>query len=187
MGRNKSWQWGALMLVAAAWTVAALAQAVDTAGSSVSAMFTQMGVPVTAKFNRFDADVRFDPADPAAAQARFEIDVASFDIGDPMYNQEVQKPEWFNAAKYPKATFASTAIEAPAQGKLVVAGTLTIKGKSLAVKVPVSYREEGGRRVFEGELPIQRLQFGIGEGEWKDTDMVADKVVIKFKIATAAS
>lgn len=178
--------WGALLAAGAIYAVTALAQAVDAAGSSVNAVFTQMGVPVTAKFKRFDAEVNFDPAAPAGAKAWFEVDVASFDLGDAQYNKEVLKPEWFNAAAYPKASFTSSAIEAPAPGKLVVAGTLTIKGKSQAVKVPVNYRDEGGRRVFEGELPIQRLYFAIGEGEWKDTDMVADKVVIKFKIATAA-
>jgi polyisoprenoid-binding protein YceI len=32
-------------------------------------------------------------------------------------------------------------------------------------------------------LPIKRLAFGIGEGEWKDTSIVADEVVIKFRVA----
>jgi len=36
--------------------------------------------------------------------------------------------------------------------------------------------------VFEGQLPIKRLAFNIGEGEWKDTSMVADEVVIKFRV-----
>jgi polyisoprenoid-binding protein YceI len=31
-------------------------------------------------------------------------------------------------------------------------------------------------------VPIKRLVFGIGDGEWKDTSVVADEVVIKFHI-----
>jgi polyisoprenoid-binding protein YceI len=182
---RRAGRWAAL-LVATGCAAIALAQKVDPATSSVSAVFTQMGVPVAAKFNRFEADVRFDPAAPDTAQARIEIDVASFDLGDPEYNKEVLKPEWFNAAAHPTARFVSSAIEASAPGKLMAAGTLTIKGKSQAVKVPVSYRDEAGYRVFEGELPIERLYFNIGDGEWRDTDMVADRVVIKFKIATAS-
>jgi polyisoprenoid-binding protein YceI len=31
-------------------------------------------------------------------------------------------------------------------------------------------------------VPIKRLAFGIGDGEWKDTSVVADEVIIKFRI-----
>jgi polyisoprenoid-binding protein YceI len=48
---------------------------------------------------------------------------------------------------------------------------------------PINVKAEGGKQVFEGQLPIKRLAFNIGEGEWKDTSMVADEVVIKFRIA----
>jgi polyisoprenoid-binding protein YceI len=34
-------------------------------------------------------------------------------------------------------------------------------------------------------LPIKRSQFDIGTGEWKDTSVVADEVVIKFHIVAA--
>jgi polyisoprenoid-binding protein YceI len=33
-------------------------------------------------------------------------------------------------------------------------------------------------------LPIKRLTFNIGDGEWKDTSVVADEVVIKFRVVT---
>ena len=38
------------------------------------------------------------------------------------------------------------------------------------------------QQIFEGNLPIKRLAFGIGEGEWKDASIVADEVVIKFRV-----
>ena len=34
-----------------------------------------------------------------------------------------------------------------------------------------------------GALPIKRLAYLIGEGEWSDTSTVADDVLIKFKFA----
>jgi hypothetical protein len=33
-------------------------------------------------------------------------------------------------------------------------------------------------------LPIKRTVFNIGDGEWKDTSVVADDVQIKFRIVT---
>lgn len=175
--------WAALASGAVyAWAAAT----VDTAASSVSAAFTQMGVEVPAQFKKFDAQIEFDPANVVAAKAQITVDVASFDIGDAAYNAEVQKKEWFNAAQFPKATFVSTSIKATAPDKLVCAGQLTIKGKTVPVSVPVTVKQQGKNRVFEGLLPIKRNDFSIGEGEWKATDVLIDEVKIKFKIVTAA-
>ncbi|MCC6972136.1 MAG: YceI family protein, partial [Phycisphaerales bacterium] len=69
--------------------------------------------------------------------------------------------------------------------KFEAAGKLTIKGITRDVVAPVSFKVEAGQQVFEGVLPIKRLQFNIGEGEWKDTSTVADDVQIKFRIVTA--
>jgi polyisoprenoid-binding protein YceI len=69
-------------------------------------------------------------------------------------------------------------------GKLDVSGTLTIKGKTSNVSFPVTIKQEGGKQIFDGALPIKRLTYNIGEGEWKDTSMVADEVTIKFHVVT---
>ena len=154
----------------------------DPARSSVSAVFKQMNVPVEAKFKNFTANIDYDAAQPAASKASVEIATASLDLGDAMMNGEVAKKEWFNAAQYPKATFVSSAIRPAGADKLNVTGKLTIKGRTADVSFPLAVKTEGGKQVFEGQLPIRRLAFNIGEGEWKDTSMVADEVVIKFRV-----
>ena len=154
----------------------------DVAKSSVTATFRQMNVPVDARFKSFAAHVDYDAAKPETASARVDIDIASFDLGDAEYNREVAKKEWFNAAQFPKASFVSTAIKAAGPGKLNVTGKLTIKGRTADVSFPLSVKAAGASQVFEGQLPIRRLAFNIGEGEWKDTSMVADEVVIKFRV-----
>ena len=57
--------------------------------------------------------------------------------------------------------------------------------KLVDVVVPATYRQEGASQVFEGALPIKRTVFNIGDGEWKDTSVVADDVQIKFRIVLA--
>lgn len=172
------------LALGAALLAPALAQ-VDAAKSSIVAISKQMGVPVEGRFTRFSAQVSFDPSRPAEGRASIEIDIASFDLGDADFNRETAKKEWFDAAKFPKATFVTSAIKPAGAGKFEAAGKLTIKGKTLDVVAPVSFKAEGGQQVFEGVLPIKRLQFNIGEGEWKDTATVADDVQIKFRIVTA--
>lgn len=172
-----------LALSIAAPSIAA-ALKTDAAKSSVSATFKQLNVPVEAKFRKFNAQIDFDGAKPEASKANVEIDVPSFDLGDPEYNKEVQKKEWFNGAQFPKAAFVSSALKPAGAGKYDVTGKLTIKGKSADVSFPMTVKKEGATQVFEGSLPIKRLAFNIGEGEWKDTSMVADEVVIKFRVVT---
>lgn len=157
----------------------------DAAKSSVSAVFKQLNVPVEAKFKKFAAQIDYDAAKPESSKANVEIDIASFDLGDPDFNQEVLKKEWFNAAQFPKASFASTAMKAGAGGILNVTGKLTIKGKTADVAFPLAVKKEGSSTVFDGNLQIKRLAFNIGEGEWKDTATVADEVTIKFHVVAA--
>jgi polyisoprenoid-binding protein YceI len=173
----------ALALVLSGLAIAALK--VDTGKSSISAVFKQMNVPVEGKFKKFTAHIDYDSAKPEASRASVEIDIASFDLGDPDINKEVLKKEWFNAAQFPKASFISTGMKPAAAGKFDVSGKLTIKGKTIDVSFPLTVKKDGTNQVFEGALPIKRLAFNIGEGEWKDTSMVADEVVIKFRAVAA--
>jgi polyisoprenoid-binding protein YceI len=171
------------LLLAAAGMV--LAQPVQLAGSRISATFTQMGVAVEAPFTRFSGDIVYDPQKPESASARVVIDIASFDLGDPEYNREILKPDWFDAASHPQASFVSRSVEAVAPDQLRVTGDLTLKGRSETAVVPLKIVREGSGYVFSGELPISRLAFRIGDGEWADTDMVADEVMIRFRVLTA--
>ena len=154
----------------------------DPAKSRVSAVFKQMSVPVEAPFKKFAASIDYNPAKPEQAKATVEIDTASLDVGDADMNKEVAKKDWFNSPQFPKATFTSSSIKPAGVGKLTVSGKLAIKGKSTDVSFPMTVRTEAGKQVFEGALPIKRLTYNIGEGEWKDTSMVADEVIIKFRV-----
>lgn len=165
--------------------IAATALKTDAAKSAVTITFKQLNVPVDAKFKKFTAAITYDAAKPETSKANVDIDVTSFDLGDADYNKEVMKKEWFNAAQFPKASFVSSQIKPGAAGKLDVTGKLTIKGKTTDVSFPLTVKKDGANQVFEGVLPIKRLTYNIGEGEWKDTSMVADEVTIKFRVVAA--
>ena len=178
------WMAAAVAVTSLAVAAAAAAQ-VDMAKSSVVATSKQMNVPTDGKFNKFNAQIAFDPAKPTAGSANITIDTGSYDLGDDEYNKQVRGKEWFDAAAYPTATFVSSAI-APAGGnQYKVTGKITIKAKSQTVTVPVTITQQGATETFDGSLPIKRSQFDIGTGEWKDTSVVADEVVIKFHIVAA--
>ncbi|WP_374586770.1 YceI family protein [Pseudoduganella sp.] len=177
---KKSVLLAALLAVAAAASAAVLKT--DPAKTSVSAVFKQMNVPIESKFKKHNIVIDYNAAAPDTSKATVEVETASLDLGEAEMNKEVAKKEWFNSAQFPKATFTSSAIKSAGPGKLNVTGKLSIKGKVSDVTFPITIKTEGGKQVFEGALPIKRLAYNIGEGEWKDTSMVADEVTIKFHV-----
>ncbi|MBB3283453.1 polyisoprenoid-binding protein YceI [Mitsuaria sp. BK037] len=153
------------------------------AQSDIAFTFRQMGVPVDGHFKKFDAQVAFDPKNAAAGKVSLSIELGSATLGDAATDAELVKPEWFNVKKIPTATFQSTAIKALGGGKFEATGKLTIKGQVKDVVVPVALAQAGGTTTATGAFAIKRLDFNIGEGEWKDTSMVANDVQVKFKLA----
>jgi polyisoprenoid-binding protein YceI len=160
----------------------AAAYMIEPARSKLSATFKLSGVPAEGQFKKFSGSADFDPANPVQTRTRFDIDVAGFDLGDSDYNAELAKKDWFDTARYPKATFVSQTVKSSGPGKLDVSGKLTIKGRSADLSFPLTYRQEGQGYVFAGAMPIKRLAFAVGEGEWKDTGMLEDVVRIEFKL-----
>ncbi|HMO47017.1 MAG TPA: YceI family protein [Rubrivivax sp.] len=155
------------------------------AQSEVSFVTKQMGVPVEGRFKKFDAQINLDPKKPETGSVAVSIDTASAWLGVPETDGEMPKAIWFNVAKYPQATFKSTAIKGLGNGKFEVTGKLDIKGHSRDVLVPVQIMQSGGTSTATGSFVIKRLDFRIGEEEWTDTTVVANDVTVKFKLALA--
>lgn len=158
---------------------------VDAGSSHITATFTQMNVPVEGRFMRFAGTVRYDAGDVAASSAELSIDTSSFDIGDEEYNAEVRKKEWFDSKAHPTATFKSTAIRPLGADRFEASGTLSLKGRTQNVKAPVRVKAEGTMHRFEGEVPISRAAFGLGDPEWND--VLEDKVIVKFVFVAPAA
>ncbi|MBX9849806.1 MAG: YceI family protein [Rhodocyclaceae bacterium] len=153
--------------------------------SKITFTSKQMGVPVDGKFGKFTATLNFDPAKPEAAKAQIEIDLASVDAGSKEANDEVISKGWFNVKEFPKARFVSTSVKSVGGSRYEARGQMSIKGKTRDMTIAFSYRPAGVNAVFEGLLPLQRTQFGIGEGAWGDTSVVADEVPIKFRLTAS--
>ncbi len=161
----------------------ALAQQVVPASSEIAFVSKQMGVAVEGKFKKWSAQITLDPKKPEAGKVAFTIDTGSASFGVPETDAEVGKAPWFNAAKFPQASFTSSAIKALGGGRFEVRGKLTVKGVAQDAVVPVAVTQSGAASTATGAFTIKRLDFKIGEGEWADTSMVANDVQVKFKLA----
>ncbi len=179
------------IILALALATAFSAQAVDYTQvqpdkSAINFTYKQMGVAVDGQFRKFASQLNFDPAKPSAAKATFEVELASVDTGAPEGDQEVAGKPWFNTRAFPIAKFVSGTVKPLGGNKVEVAGQLTIKGKTQDVVVPATFTPQGNSGVFDGSFTIRRADFSIGEGSWAKFDIVANDVLIKFRI-TATS
>jgi len=163
-------------------TAAMAQQALVPAQSSIQFSAKQLGVPVSGHFKQFSAQVHFDTAKPETSKIHFTVDTGSATMGSKETDSNLFSADWFNVAKFPKATFDSSAVRRLDASRFEVAGRLSIKGVGSDVVVPVTLARQGAQTVATGAFPIRRLQFRIGENEWADTAMVADEVQVKFRL-----
>jgi polyisoprenoid-binding protein YceI len=153
------------------------------AESEIAFISKQLGVPVSGKFKKFDAEVSFDPKKPEAAKVNFTVDLLSADIGNSETETELKKPGWFNSAKVPAATFQSSSVKSLGAGKFEFTGKLAIKGISQNVVVPVTVTQSSGKSRAMGSFNLKRLDFKIGDGDWNDVTLVANEVVVNINLS----
>lgn len=174
----------AVLAVSTALIGGAAAAATLTAGQRAELKFvaTQAEVPVPGTFRQFSVDVDFDPAKPSTGKVGIAIDLSSVDTGSAEADEMLRGKDFFDVARFPRATFSSTAIKAVGPGNFLASGQLTLKGRSLALAVPFVARADGAGLWLEGSVPVSRLAYQVGGGEWADTGTLADPVVVRFKL-----
>ena len=169
----------ALPAHAAEWSV-------DAAKSRLGFVGSQGGSPFDGHFSRWSARIDFDPANPAAAKAVVEIDMASATTGDPQKDQSLPQSDWFDVKSFPKARFEASGFKPKGGNAFEAAGTLTIRNMGKAVILPFTLDIKGNQAQAKGKLELIRTDYGIGQGEWKSGDMVALQVAVTVQIEATA-
>ena len=152
------------------------------AQSEITFQVKQSGVPIDGRFRKFDAQLAFDPKAPQTGTVAITVDTGSATVGFAESDVELPRAPWFNSAKFPRATFQSSAIKALGGGRFQAAGKLDLKGIAHDLVVPVTIVQSGGQSTASGEFVVKRLDFKIGENEWADLSLVANDVRVRFKL-----
>jgi polyisoprenoid-binding protein YceI len=70
-------------------------------------------------------------------------------------------------------------------------GKLTVRDVTRDLRVPFTFTasNDGGRIAgsMTGQVIIKRLDFGVGQGEWKSTEWVGDEVAVSFALRLVAA
>ncbi len=158
--------------------------AVDSARGAVSFEVKQAGSPFRGKFKQFGGEVCL----LADRVTRIEVwlEPASVDAGLPEIDAALRDKDFFAVSQYPRAVYSSQSAEVRGNEQLA-RGTLQMKGKRRNLDVPFSLRREGDQQIVSGTLTLNRLDYGIGTGEWSNTNWLGGEVKVDFKAALAAS
>lgn len=137
------------------WTVAPGESAIDwTAKWNTT--------PVHGGFERFSADIRFDPEALGQSGVRVKVDIGSIYLKGQDARATLVNENWFDAGQHPEALFESTAIRHLGSGRYEADGRLSIKGVARDVTLPFKLTIEGSVARMEGSLMLDRNDFSLG-------------------------
>jgi polyisoprenoid-binding protein YceI len=130
----------------------------------------------TALILGFDAELVFDPDAPETMSVTATVDTGSVETHYPDdsfdFNALIEGPEFLDAARFPEATFRSTAVKLTGERTAEVTGDLTLHGVTQPVVFDVTFNggygghplDVGARIGFSARATISRSAFGIGFG-----------------------
>lgn len=154
--------------------------------SSITFEAMQMGAAFQGEFKKFEGTIIFHPNRLDRSRARIAVDMTSIMTRNAERDGYIGTAEWFDTENFPQAIFETISIEKTGNKTYMANGTLAIRDVSLPVAVPftLDMAMDGPMReaVMQGALTINRLDFGVGQGEWEDTKTVGNPVKIDISI-----
>lgn len=128
----------------------------------------------TARFERFDATLRFDPADPRAMRLEASVDPNSLVLPAPPagFREELLGPDWLNARQFRTIAFRATRIEPTGARSARMEGDLTLHGVTAPIALDVTYNggyaghsmDPNARIGFSARGRFNRSEFGVAHG-----------------------
>ncbi|KRG71399.1 polyisoprenoid-binding protein [Stenotrophomonas terrae] len=169
--------------------IAAGTYKLDPSHTDVLVQWNHMGFSnPTAHFGNADGTLVYDAADVGKSSVEVTLPLSGLNSFTAKFDEHLRSADFFDAAKFPTATFKSTKVEAAGTNKLSVTGDLTVKGVTKPVVLDVTVNGAGEHPMmkvpsvgFDATTTIKRSDFGIGAY----APAVSDDV--KIRITTEAS
>jgi cytochrome b561/polyisoprenoid-binding protein YceI len=154
-------------------------------GSTLSFATSWSGQAVEGRFDRWRADIRFSPEALERSRLRVTIDLASVKTGDAQRDEALPSADWFDVASAPQAVFTADRFEKTGEGRYVAHGQLRLRGVTKPLDLPFQLKITGDKAQARGEASFDRLAFGVGQGEWAQTDQIPARVAIRIAVNAA--
>ena len=120
------------------------------------------------QFSKVAATLKLDPKAPQSADLQVTIDTASVGTLNPALDTHLKAPDFLDVAKFPQATFKSTAVKVTGDRTADVTGDLTLHGVTKPVTLQVTFIQGGQNPLdkkyslgFQAKTVIKRSEFGV--------------------------
>lgn len=164
---------------AAAATPAHYSQAAGSGGLTFS--FVQAGADAAGSFRQFSTELTYDESNLAVSSLKVTVQIASLTTEDKDRDDTLAGAELFDVKKFPTAQFAASSLVRRGN-TLEAVGKLTLRGVTRDLRLPLSIRKTASGVEISGATTIRRLDFGVGQGDWKSTEWVGDDVKLQYKV-----
>ena len=165
-------------LLAAPAAYAADAYSLDPGHTQVRASWNHAGHSTQSLlFRQVGGDIKIDFENPSNTSLNISIPVSGIDTGVEAFDKHLASGDFFEADKFPNATFVSTSVEKTGDAMLKVTGDLTIKETTKSVTLDVVVNNSGDHPLgqfidyYKGEWVgvtatgvITRSDWGLGFG-----------------------
>jgi polyisoprenoid-binding protein YceI len=141
----------------------------------------QAGADFKGVFHKFTSTVDFAPDALADSHIDVQIDMNSVDSQDKDRDKTIHGSDVFDVAHFPTAHYVTKSITKTASGYSAV-GSLTMHGVTKDVPIDFQFAAAGTGAKLDGTAKLKRLDFGVGQGDWKSTEWVADLVKVNFSL-----
>lgn len=159
---------------------------IDPSHTHVSFQVGHLGLTHTPGiFRKVEGRVSFDDRNVEASSVAITIDAASIDTVHAQRDSDLRSAGWLDVEKNPKINFVSTAVRRIDDKNYVIAGNLTIRGKTL----PVEFSTVLTNRAMNPFLKVPMVGF-VGNTRIKRSDfgmtqypaVIADEVELKIAL-----
>jgi cytochrome b561/polyisoprenoid-binding protein YceI len=159
---------------------------IDMDASAIRFEATQSGEKFEGGFKNFGGKIIFDPSKLDEAYADIWIDITSIETGSTDRDGQAKSPDWFDTDKFPRAQFVADSFSKTGPNQYLARGALTIRDQVALVELPftLQVREspEGQAALMEAVITLNRLDFGIGQGQWQSADTIGNAVKISITV-----
>ncbi|WP_394002130.1 YceI family protein [Luteimonas sp. WGS1318] len=147
-----------------------------------------------AHFGEVDGRIVYDADNVANSSVEVTLPLSGLNshVGD--FDDHLRSADFFDAARFPNATFRSTAVESAGTNRLRVTGDLTIKDITRPVVLDVTINKFGEQPMakrpaagFDAVAQIKRSDFGVGAYAPNVSDEVELRITTEAVVAEDAA
>jgi polyisoprenoid-binding protein YceI len=165
---------------------------IDPSHTVVLASWSHFGYSnPSANFGGASGTIVYDADAPEQSSVEVSLPMSAIDSFVPKLDEHLRGPDFFDAAKYPVATFRSTSVRVLDDGRLEVSGNLEMHGATRPVVLEVKLNKAAPQPMmgntptigFDASTTIKRSAFGID----KYIPMVSDEIALRITTEASAA